>query len=56
MSGTLLIDIKIGKIRIVAQENRLSLFFNNDYIEDEFHFVIQCEFHNYPRSMFEKLS
>ena len=55
-SGILPLNIELGRFRNIDLENRLCLLCNNDCIEDEFHFVMQCEFHNNSRSiMFEKI-
>ena len=50
------LNIELRRFRNIVLENRLCLLCNNDCIEDEFHFVMQCEFHNNSRSiMFEKI-
>ena len=47
-SGILPLNIELGRFGNIFLENRLCLLCNNDCIEDEFHFVMQSEFHNNP--------
>ena len=49
-SGTLPLNIEVGRFRNIQLEDRICTLCNNNMLEDEFHFVCQCRLYDDIRS------